>query len=285
VNIQPRDLDILQEVFVSGLLTSSQIALMYFDGSTEAAKKRLQKLKAERLLATQPRQPYEPSLLFVTKEGRQLLKARLQQLPASPRNPPKLFLQHHLEIQSIKAALFAACRATEGVSLSHFQAPGHELLSKQHLCAALRPDASLRLDLQDGSSNNHPLFYFLEIDRSTETQGILMQKAARYLEYSRRREGFPTHRFRVLFVFTTKARRDNTAVRLLTAEPRMHSLIWLTTEEEFVTNPLGLIWVSPKDYTQPGPLPIGSKSLLPQPSSSQNQFNSLPEDSLMQVSA
>jgi len=44
--LQSRDFDLLHGLFESRIMTTAHIATMYFDGKREAAKKRLQKLKA-----------------------------------------------------------------------------------------------------------------------------------------------------------------------------------------------------------------------------------------------
>jgi hypothetical protein len=45
-HLQDRDFALLRGLFESRVMTAGHIATLYFDGSREAAKKRLQKIKA-----------------------------------------------------------------------------------------------------------------------------------------------------------------------------------------------------------------------------------------------
>jgi len=46
LQLQDRDLALLRGLFESRVMTNDHAAALYFDGKSEAAKKRLQKLKA-----------------------------------------------------------------------------------------------------------------------------------------------------------------------------------------------------------------------------------------------
>ena len=72
--LQDRDLEILRALFESRVMTTFHIALMYFRGSGEAVKKRLQKLKAEGLVGERERRVNEPSLLFLTPKAIEMLR-------------------------------------------------------------------------------------------------------------------------------------------------------------------------------------------------------------------
>ena len=71
--LQPRDLQILRGLFESRLMTSRHIAGLFFESRTESAKKRIQKLKAARVIAEQARHVNEHSRLFLTQKGFQFL--------------------------------------------------------------------------------------------------------------------------------------------------------------------------------------------------------------------
>jgi hypothetical protein len=123
----------------------------------------------------------------------------------------------------------------------------------------VRPDGFLRI-LERGRDGS-PAFehkFFLEVDRSTESQWHLASQAACYRDYyqrggfaerfGKRRDDYRDIPFRVLIAFRNAERRNNTAVRLLKAAPPFLTLTWLTTQTEIERDPLGAIWIRPIDY-------------------------------------
>jgi len=62
------------------------------------------------------------------------------------------------------------------------------------------------------------------------------------------RDKFKEFPFRVLMVFKTAERRNNTAERLLQNNPPIFTQVVLSTFEEVTKNPLGAIWMCPRDY-------------------------------------
>src|SRR5882762_6280691 len=67
--LQDRDLALLRGLFECRVMTTEHAASLHFGGSKEAAKKRLQKLKAAGLIGERPRRAFEPSVLFLTRKG------------------------------------------------------------------------------------------------------------------------------------------------------------------------------------------------------------------------
>lgn len=67
--LRARDLTILRGFFESRIMTGEHAAALFSEGRSEAAKKRLQKLKAARLIAERPRNPFEPATLYLAKLG------------------------------------------------------------------------------------------------------------------------------------------------------------------------------------------------------------------------
>ena len=51
-------------------------------------------------------------------------------------------------------------------------------------------------------------------------------------------------------VFKSAERRNNTAERLLQNNPPILSLVWLTTLANATADPLGAIWIQPRDYRE-----------------------------------
>lgn len=122
----------------------------------------------------------------------------------------------------------------------------------------VRPDGFIRIHEKetDGGLSEHA--FFLEVDRSTETQESLVTRAGCYLDHYRSggfaekcgglRSAFRDYPFRVLMVFKTAERRNNTAERLIQASPPILSQVWLTTHTEITTDPFGPVWLRPVDY-------------------------------------
>src|SRR6266481_2060544 len=83
IELQPRDVSLLRGLFDSRVMTLSHISGLYFEGRDEAAKKRVQKLKAAGLLSERARRAYDRSILFLTRKGFQALfdDGRLPQFP------------------------------------------------------------------------------------------------------------------------------------------------------------------------------------------------------------
>lgn len=269
IQIQQRDVAVFQSLLESRIATLAHIAALHFE-SKEAAKKRLQKLKAAELVGERERNLNEPSVLFLTKKALKFLEndGHLDSFPKlSARSFDRrakvstLTVRHELEVLDVKAAFYRACQETGHYSLAHFftwpakcQFTSWRPGSGEVL---VRPDGYLRIqepsDMGDWSSHA----FFLEVDRSTEQQDILAAKCAGYMEYYRsggfaiRNGGSPdnykAYPFRVLLVLKTAERRNNTALLLAQLNPPILTQVWLTTFREVVAQPFDRIWVRPVD--------------------------------------
>ena len=255
-------------------MTSGHVSTLYFDNKREYTKKRLQKIKAAGFIGERKRNANEPSVLFLTRKGFTHLKneGQLSQYPSfgansfeARANVSQFTLRHELEIMDVKAAFHAALVKSETFSIAEFstwpllhqfEAPvngyGSDVLVK--------PDGFIRIHEKeaDGGLSEHALF--LEVDRSSETQDTLVNRAGAYLAYYKSggfavrngapRDGFKEYPFRVLMVFKSAERRNNMAARLVENNPPILTLVWLTTLGEVTDNPLGAIWIQPKDYRE-----------------------------------
>ena len=281
LQLQARDLLLLHGLFESRVMTQAHICALYFSGKSEAAKKRLQKLKAHKLIGERPRRVYAPSILFLSKQGfvellsREMLKdyPRITWLNLEKRvQVSELTLRHELDVMDAKTALTVALNQTEQFEVSEFSTwptlyqftaskpkpPGQYRAEMM----TVKPDGLLRLQatgaLMDVNNVNNSHLFFLEIDRSTESQDTLALKAHGYRDYFQsgglaQRYGYSAadykrFAFRVLMVFRNAERRNNTAETLLRMSPSLLSLVWLTTQEELLRDPLGAIWLRPLDY-------------------------------------
>jgi hypothetical protein len=271
--VQDRDCIFLRGLFESRIMTAEHITMLYFDGRNEAAKKRLQKLKAAGFIAERKRHAFEPAILFLTRKAFAVLRERgvlaeYPQLDSSALEKrsrvSELTVRHELEIMDVKAAFHVALAADKKFSIAEFSTwpllyqfdafrSGHggaEVLVK--------PDGFIRIheNESDGSLSEHT--FFLEVDRSTETQDTLIARAGCYGDYYKSggfavrnggtRADFKEYPFRVLMVFKSAERRNNTAERLLQHNPPIFSQVCLSTFEEVTANPQGEIWIRPMDY-------------------------------------
>src|SRR5258708_1017336 len=127
IALQTRDLILLSGLFECRIMTAEHIASLYFNGSREAAKKRLQKLKAAGLIGERNRLVNEPSILFLTRKASALLKAhgRLSTYPPlsvtnfeNRASVGELAIKHELEIMDVKTAFHAVLAKSEGCSLA-----------------------------------------------------------------------------------------------------------------------------------------------------------------------
>ncbi len=259
-------MEIMRGLFESRVMGLSHIAALYFEGRQEAAKKRIQKLKSAGLIAERRRQLYELSILFLTRRGIDWLHEAgtlgdFPQLPVAKlerrmRVSP-LTIHHEMDCMDAKVALTVAINLRPGFSIAEFstwpllyQFPS---LTSRGVRVLVKPDGFIRINEGDAEHS-----YFLEVDRSTERQEILGERAYAYLEFYKRggfairnggrKEDFRDFPFRVLMVFRNTERRNNAAEQLLHNRPPIMTQVILTTMPEFLSAPLGQIWMQPIDY-------------------------------------
>lgn len=273
VRLQTRDTTILRGLLESRVMTSVHIATLYFSGKKEAAKKRLQKLKTARLIAERSRRAYEPSILHLSRQGFSYLRDNgiladyppMSQAALEKRvRVSELTLRHELEIMDVKAAFMEAISKESPLTVDEFSTwpllYQFEAVRHGHSGAevVVKPDGFIRIHEKeaDGGLSEHT--YFLELDRSSETQDTLVTRAGCYFDYYKSggfaerhgapRSAYKDYPFRVLMVFKTAERRNNTAEHLLQSNPPILTQVCLSTFEEVTTNPLGNIWLCPVDY-------------------------------------
>lgn len=118
IEVQQRDLDVLRGLFECRLMTLRHMAALYFNGSGEAAKKRVQKLKAAGLVGEKQRQAREPSILVLRRKGFDALHRNGRTLDGFPAigwkslaarlDVKPLTIEHELDVMTVKAALVPA---------------------------------------------------------------------------------------------------------------------------------------------------------------------------------
>lgn len=276
VQITDRDLALLRGLFESRLMTVAHAARLYFHDSDEAAKKRIQRLKAADVIAERPRaHAYDPSILFLTEAGFETLDragalcgfptvsthARQRRARVSP-----FTIRHELDVLTFKAAFVRAVRSASTLSVGEFATwprlfaftARQQLDTGEVRDVRMKPDGFVTIEeLASGGASARDHHFFVEIDRSTETQHSLRARASGYLDYYRRGgfaerfgktpEQFHEVPFRVLWIFRTPARLANAAHSFRSHNPPILTMPWLTTVDRVLTDPLGPIWKRPGD--------------------------------------
>jgi hypothetical protein len=270
ISFQPRDLALLRDLFESRVMTTAHAAALHFAGSKEAAKKRLQKLKAAGFVTERTRRPTEPAALFLTAKAFAHLREHgmLAEYPSlSARSFEKraavseLTLRHELEVMDMKAAFHSAAAKTENVSIAEFGTwpllHQFEVSRNGHRETTVKPDGFIRIHEKESDGISEHAF-FLEVDRSSESLDTLVAKAACYLAHYQSggfaerngalRTAFKEYPFRVLIVCKSAERRNNTALRLLQNNPPIFTHAHLSTLAEVTADPFGAIWLTPAAY-------------------------------------
>src|SRR5690349_5103525 len=129
IELQDRDLTLLRDLFESRLMTSSHVAILHFEARSEAAKKRLQKLKAAGLIGVRPRRPTELAVHFLTPKAITLLRThgaldgypQLAPLTLTKRAQVSQFtVQHELAVMDVKAAFHSTLKSVASFSIAEF---------------------------------------------------------------------------------------------------------------------------------------------------------------------
>jgi hypothetical protein len=266
LDLTARDIEILRGLFECRILTVEQIAALYFEDRQEAARKRLWKLKKADLVRERPRRAYEPAVLFLSRKALRLLSEQ-RHIPDYPKlsiaayekrtRVSPLTLRHEIEVNDVKAAFTKAIRCDEGLELLQFstwptlyQFWGYTRRGQR---VRVQPDGFILI-----RQGELQYSFFLEVDRSSESHWRIAQKIECYLDFYRRgglalrsgrpREEYKEFPFRVLVIFQNAERRNNAAETLIAHQPPILSIAALTTIDEVKTNPLGAIWIRPRDY-------------------------------------
>jgi hypothetical protein len=275
LQLQDRDLAVLRDLFESRVMTAEHIAALFFNGSREAAKKRLQKLKAAGLIGERKRKAYEPAVLSLTPKSFAVLHEQgilaeypqLDSLALDKRTRVSdLTIDHELEVMDVKTAFHSVIKKTEQFTIAEFST--WPLLHQFEAFRSgygraevlVKPDGFIRIHEKEPDGGVSEYSFFLELDRSSQTQDTLATRAGAYVDFYKSggfaqrngadRSAFKEYPFRVLFIFKNPERRNNMAERLLQNTPPIFTQVMLTTFDEVVANPLGAIWTCPRDYRE-----------------------------------
>lgn len=270
VELQPRDIVLLRDLFVSRIMTLSHLAALHFDGRAEAAKKRAQKLKSAGYISERPRKSRDPGILTLTLKGfRELVQnGHVADLPrlsltAFERRArvSDLTIRHELAVMDVKTALVRGISSESGMTVLEFTTwplLNQFGVSRQRRSAiTVKPDGYLRVEETTKAGEVYEHAFYFEVDRGTETLGTLSERAVCYRDhyarggYAMSRGGnsadYAAFPFRVLYVLPSPVRLANTARALLALQPPIETQVWLTTMKELCTDALGHVWVRPRD--------------------------------------
>jgi hypothetical protein len=277
LELQDRDIEMFRGLFESRLMTLEHITRLYFNGRSEAAKKRVQRLKSGRYLGERVRNLYEPSILYLAERAFTALVERgaIHKYPSLTWSQLKkrlhvsdFTLRHERSVLDVKTSISCALRPLPHYELVEFSTwprlyqfeaaqpprPGTYSTPK----VVIKPDGFVRIYEHANSGDTFEHMLFLEVDRSTESRKTLALRTYGYQDFYCRGglavrfghgpEDFEAFPFRVLFVVPNEERRNNLAEQLLLSTPPVLAFVWLTTFQEVTTDPLGAIWMQPIDY-------------------------------------
>lgn len=288
VTLQDRDYEILLGLFECRVMTLSHIAELYFDGKTEAAKKRVQKLKGGGYLRERARRIGDPSVLHIGKKAFLALQeaGKLEGFPSMSvamfekrAQVSPLTLRHELEVMDVRTAFFRSVKEKPHLSITEFSTwPALYQFTARHTSAekgrrelVVKPDGFIRIREKTTEGTFEHMF-FLEVDRSTESLEIIAQKAACYLEFYQsggmaerfgvERDRFSEFPFRVLLICKSIQRKNNVATRFLRNEPPLLTQVWMAIITDAISSPLNSLWSTAKDYGAPTSSARRGKSLF-----------------------
>lgn len=273
IECQERDIALLRDLFVSRIMTLAHIAALHFEGRSEAAKKRVQKLKAAGFIAERPRKARDPGILFLAKRGFNVLneKGSLSEYPRlssaafeKRARVSDLTLRHELEVLDAKAAIAPAVGRVSNLKIIEFSTwpmlCQFDVHPRGFGQVRVKPDGLIRVEESADGGKAYEHAFFLEIDRGTETLDTLSHRAVCYREhytsggyaasFDAPRSAYAEYPFRVLMVFPSEERRNNIAERLLSLNPPIETLVWCSTSAELAKDPLGAIWIRPRDFRE-----------------------------------
>jgi len=277
--LQSRDRSILRTLLDCRIMTIKQAASLHFGGSFEAAKKRLQKIQKAGFIGMRPRRVQDPAIYSLTRQGYMSLKEEGMLDPLLELGWTRMqerikvsefILKHELAVVDTKAALAPAIAKADKLDLVDFtlNPEKHAFHAKEAILDSkklvgfrsmvVKPDGFIHVRERQGENQPVDQYFFLEVDRGTMNLKRIVKKARQYSQFYRsgcfaRELGFPSesrerHPFRVLFVVPSAERRNNIAEKLLQAKTPVKTMIWITTMDELSADPLGAIWMRPRDY-------------------------------------
>ena len=261
ISLQPRDIEILKSLLESRVMTIRHASILHFQGRFEASKKRTLRLRRAGLISVRARRPFEPAVLFLSRKGLQILDSS-GLLPEIPEFSLESFVRrsavsdrtlcHELDVMDVKVAFAQSVVDHKQLRLDKFGTwPNlHRFqthLKGRPLDAWIKPDGYMSVSSSSHSGQIRSDHFYLELDRSTESLGTLIEKCRGYLAHRKSTRPNEVPPFRVLVVLKTSEREANLLVKLTDMMPPIKTLVWTSIFEKVIANPLGAIWTCPAD--------------------------------------
>lgn len=246
LKIEPRDIEILKTLLDYRFLTSSQIQRIFFS-SKSFADRRLRNLYDHGMLEriVRPVTQGKAELLYaIGSEGARQLSVHLD-IPRDKlgwsrkgNSVKPEFIQHQLDLNSLRLAIEEVIEKSSDYTLLTWES-NLKINVKQR--KNLIPDAYFALSTPRGNT-----FFFLELDRATETATGKFRKKIENYQIMRERgefkKQFGRENFRVLIVTTSETRLKS--LLGIFKNMRLKILFWLTTVDLILSETLlGNIWL------------------------------------------
>jgi len=126
--LQSRDIAVLRCLFDCRVATTLHLSRLYFKGSSEAAKMRVQNLKRSKFIIERSRRAYEPAIHSLTAKGLKILTDQ-GALVAYSKTPvgslskraqvSESTVRHELEVMDVRVAFHVALQKDTGVELKN----------------------------------------------------------------------------------------------------------------------------------------------------------------------
>lgn len=281
IDITARDRRLLRALYESRFLTLSHITALFFEGKAPAAQQRVLKLKRDGFVREQVgRKTSEPARISLTRAAFEYL-TRHELLAGYPMMrwdslADRLSIKpetvaHEVAVLDVRVAIERGL-AESGLDLLEYStwprlftfslSPHPSPENGDRDSYALTPDSLIRFRDDEGTSYT----FFVEVDRSSEDRARLLEKALAYkvlqAEHQallRSRLGGPTTGAPIpiaaLFVFQSRAdgagnsrMSRNNFIERVTARTNLQRLIYAATFEDATRDPLGSVWLRPKEY-------------------------------------
>src|ERR1700683_4819739 len=129
IRLEPRDFLLLRELVESRVMTLSHATSLHFGGLPDAAKKRVQRLKATGFIAERPRKTFEESVLFLTRRAFRTLQdeGHLAEYPKlslsvwdKRAKVSPLTINHELAVMEVKVAFSKAIAERPSLTPARF---------------------------------------------------------------------------------------------------------------------------------------------------------------------
>ena len=275
IKITERDLLILRGLFDCRILNIHHFAELFFEGRQDAARKRIKKLQANKLLNVRQKKVTEEHLYFITRKGFELLTEN-GALDDYPKVLWKDFekravvsstrVQHEVEIADVIALFARAVRGHARMKIKQFVVI--PLFTEFQAVTpagrkSYRPDAYIQLSIE----GEEDAYIFVEVDRSNHSHSVIMEKCSAYWDYYKRggfakksggqEEGIHEFPFRVLWVVPSIDRRNLLMESLIRESEKPQSVskglysrrqAWFAAKGDLENDILGEYWLVPEDY-------------------------------------